>query len=102
MIQDRLLRWLRRRVAGHPVYVWALWAGAAITLALCPMMLADPAMLFYLFDPELLALIVIIGVQSARLQAGGWGLRVRLGLRRQVDRWRPNGPDAARPDDGDL
>lgn len=86
---------LKRTVLGHPLYVWLLWATAAAVLAACPMMLSEPAMWFYLLDPELLALIVIIGVQYTRLEIGILALRMRgelarcatqLGTRRGVRR----------------
>lgn len=71
-----LARLLCRPIIGRPTYVWLLWAAAAGALALCPMMLSDPGMWPYLIDPELLALIVIMGAQVARLEVGV--LRVRL------------------------
>jgi hypothetical protein len=45
-----------------------LWLAAAVTMAACPMLLSDPAMWHYLLDPELLALIVVIGAQYSWLQ----------------------------------
>ena len=48
------------------------------------MMLSEPAMWFYLLDPESLALIVIIGVQYTRLEIGILALRVRGELARCV------------------
>lgn len=59
---------LRKRLAGRPRYVWMLWALGVLILAACPMMLSDPAMWLYLLDPELLALIVVIGLRYTMLQ----------------------------------
>lgn len=59
---------LSRPFARQPLYVWLVWAVAALVLASCPMMLSDPAMWFYLLDPELLAVIVIIGLRYTRLE----------------------------------
>jgi hypothetical protein len=59
---------LSRPFARQPLYIWLVWAAAAIVLASCPMLLSDPAMWFYLLDPELLAVIVIIGLRYTRLE----------------------------------
>ncbi|HEY7047891.1 MAG TPA: hypothetical protein VH373_11770 [Jatrophihabitantaceae bacterium] len=75
--------WLRRPFLGHPRWVWLLWAGAAAVLAACPMMLSDPAMWMYLLDPELLALLVIVGFQYTRWEAGLLRLLIRSWLSRQ-------------------
>ena len=77
------LAWLRRPFAGHPRWVWLLWAGAAVVLAACPMMLSDPALWMYVLDPELLALLVIVGFQYTRWEAGLLRLRVRSWLSRE-------------------
>lgn len=75
---------LRRRLWGHPMYVWALWAAAALVLAACPMMLSDPAMWPYLLDPELLTLVVIIGAHFTMLQIELLGARISAGLRSRL------------------
>ena len=84
---------LSRRFARLPLYVWLLWAAAALLLAACPMLLSDPALWVYLLDPEVLALIVIIGVQYTRWEAGLLCRRVRDRLRRTAHRtaraWHP-------------
>lgn len=77
-------RALRRRLWRHPIYVWVLWAAAALVLAACPMMLSDPAMWPYLLDPELLALVVIIGAHFTVLQIDLLRVRWRAGLRSRV------------------
>jgi len=74
--------WLRSSFLRHPRWVWLLWAGAAAVLAACPMMLSDPAMWMYLLDPELLALLVIVGFQYTRWEAGVLRLRIRQRLSR--------------------
>jgi len=66
----------RRRILGHPGYVWLLWAVAATVLATCPMMLSDPGLWPYLLDPELLALVVVIGLQYTCLQLSWWRWRL--------------------------
>ena len=37
-------------------------------LAACPMLLSDPGMWPYLLDPELLALVVIVGARYSRIE----------------------------------
>lgn len=59
---------LQRRVLRLPMHVWLLWGSAAIVLAACPMLLSDPGMWPYLLDPELLALVVIVGAQYTRIE----------------------------------
>lgn len=77
-----------RRLFGLPLYVWVLWAIAAAVLAACPMMLSEPAMWFYLMDPELLALIVIIGVRYTRLELAITSMRIQADLRARTTRLR--------------
>ena len=64
----------RRRL---PTHVWVLWAAAGLVLISCPMLLSEPAMWVYLLDPELLALVVIVGLQYTRLEVGVLWLQVR-------------------------
>ena len=63
-------RLFEQRVLGKPLIVWLLWAAAVGVLAACPFMLSDPGMWPYLLDPELLALVVVVGVQYTRLEIG--------------------------------
>jgi len=77
---------LTRSMAGHRLHVWLLWAAAAAVLAACPMMLSEPAMWVYLLDPELLALIVIVGIRYTRLEIALLWLQVRAHLSQP---WRP-------------
>lgn len=79
---------LARRLFGLPLHVWLLWAIAAAVLAACPMMLSEPAMWFYLMDPELLALIVIIGVRYTRLELAIMGMRIQADVRARAARLR--------------
>ncbi len=39
---------LRRKVLGHPLYIWVIWAAAVLVLAASPMMLSDPVLWFYI------------------------------------------------------
>jgi hypothetical protein len=43
----------------HTLRVWLLWGCGVLTLVALPVALVDPAVLMLLFDPELLALIVV-------------------------------------------
>jgi hypothetical protein len=58
---DRLVTAARAR----PPWMWALWGVALAVVLVCPAVLADPALWFYLVDPELLALMILVGVQMA-------------------------------------
>jgi hypothetical protein len=66
---------LRTRLHWH---VWLLWAAALALLATCPMLLSDPGMWPYLFDPELLAFVIVVGAQFARLELGVVLLRMKI------------------------
>jgi hypothetical protein len=77
---SRIRAALSRTTLGHPCYVWLVWAAAAAVLAACPMMLSDPAMWLYVADPELLALIVILGIQYTRLELAILGVQARAVL----------------------
>lgn len=88
-MRSRGRRFLRRRLWRHPRYVWFLWAAAALVLAACPMMLSDPAMWPYLLDPELLALVVVIGAQFTMVQIELLRTRVTAGLRGRSASLRP-------------
>jgi hypothetical protein len=70
-------RLVGRHVLGKPLGVWLLWAIAVGILACCPVIISDPGMWPYLLDPELLALVVLIGVQHTRLEIGVLGLQAR-------------------------
>ena len=70
-------RLLERRVLGQPLGVWLLWAAAVAVLSACPVIISDPGMWPYLLDPELLALVVVVGLQYTRLEAGVLRLQLR-------------------------
>lgn len=73
---------LRRLARAHPLYVWLLWAGGAAALIGCPMLLSDPVMWPYLLDPELLALLVVIGARYTLLQIDLLHARIADSVRR--------------------
>ncbi len=68
---------LGRKVLGHPLYIWLIWAAAVLVLAASPMILSDPVLWFSVFDPELLALIVIVGIRYTGWEIGVLWLRIR-------------------------
>ncbi len=70
-------RVLGGRLLGKPLGVWLLWAVAVGVLSACPVIISDPGMWPYLLDPELLALVVVVGVQYTRLELGVLRLQVR-------------------------
>lgn len=75
--QQLARRLFERRLFGKPLGVWLLWAVAVGVLAACPVIISDPGMWPYLFDPELLALVVVIGVQYTRIELGVLRLHAR-------------------------
>lgn len=68
-----------RSVDRQPWWVWALWATLLSSVLICPMLLAEP-MIVYLLDPELLVLAIVFGTQQGRIEAGITWLRFRLAL----------------------
>jgi hypothetical protein len=66
-------RWKIRRFRAS----WLSYGAALVVIASCPMLISDPAMWAYILDPELLALVVVVGIQFARLQFGVWLLQLR-------------------------
>jgi hypothetical protein len=76
---------LNRPLFGKPLFVWLLWAAAVAVLAGCPVIISDPGMWPYLLDPELLALVVIVGAQYTRLEAGVLKLQAQAWWRRRRD-----------------
>ncbi len=69
-----------------PWLIWLSWLLAVAVIATCPALLSDPGMWAYLLDPELLALVIVVGFQLARLELGVVLLRVKLSLRRGTTR----------------
>lgn len=84
---------LTRPILRHPVYIWLLWASGVTLLACFPALLSDPALWFYLVDPELVALFIVVGLQYTGLELGALWLAVRARVR---PRPRPRRP-ADRP-----
>jgi hypothetical protein len=62
------------------LHIWVLWAIGALVLAACPMLLSEPAMWPFILDPELLALVIIVGAQYTGFQFVMIGVRVRVWL----------------------
>lgn len=55
--------------------VWVLWAGVALALAATAISTGDPALWFYVVDPELLTVMVLAGLQLLRTDVA---VRVRV------------------------
>jgi hypothetical protein len=69
---DELRRFLAglRLIAGrHSAQVWILWGLAALLLVLTPIALLDPAAWVFLLDPELAAMVALLGFASVRAGA---------------------------------
>lgn len=59
-----------RLIAGrHSARVWLLWAVAALVLVLTPFALVDPAAWLFVLDPELAAVVVLVGMAGVRAGA---------------------------------
>ncbi len=65
----RFLAGLRLLAKRHSLRVWLLWALAAVLLILTPFALADPAGWLFLVDPELAAIVALLGLASIRTNA---------------------------------
>ena len=91
--------WWQQPLRFHPRYVWLLWAIAVLVLASCPLALSDPAIWFYVLDPELLAMFVVIGAQYAGIELGLARLRVRAAGRRVCAALREDGAIGRPADD---
>jgi hypothetical protein len=67
------------------IVVLLLWGAAALILIACPMMLTEPVMWAYLLDPELLALLVVVGIRYTGLEIALLWLRVcSIAVRREL------------------
>jgi hypothetical protein len=53
----------------HSLRVWLLWALAAALLVLTPFALVDPAGWAFLVDPELAAIVALLGIGGLRTGA---------------------------------
>lgn len=70
-----------RALGRHPWYVWMVWAATFSIAIACPMLVAEPTIV-YLADPELLLLAMLIGSEHARVAADVRLLQLRaLGAR---------------------
>jgi hypothetical protein len=73
------------RSRSRSIVVLLLWAAAVVILVACPMMLTEPVMWAYLLDPELLALLVVVGIRYTGLEIALFWLRVcSIAVRRQL------------------
>jgi hypothetical protein len=57
---------VRLIVRQHSARVWFLWGLAALLLLLTPFALMDPAAWVFLLDPELAAIVALLGFASVR------------------------------------
>jgi len=62
----RLLAGLRLIATRHSPRVWLLWALVALVLVLTPFALVDPAGWAFLLDPELAAILALVGLTGLR------------------------------------
>lgn len=87
-MRTRISEFLQRKVRGHAVTVWLLWALGAIILLSAPMAIADPGVWMLVVDPELLALMIAIAFAAARIGLRLWTAQAAAGLLR-LTRARP-------------
>lgn len=75
---------LRSIFRRHERRVWILWAIGVLVLVATPYALSDPALWIFVFDPELLALAMLVGVALLResLSIHVVHLRAIMALRR--------------------
>ena len=66
---QRFLAGIPLLVRRHSPRVWLLWALAAALLVLAPFALLDPAGWAFLVDPELAAIVALLGLGSLRTGA---------------------------------
>lgn len=81
----------------YRLLMWFTWSLAALVLISCPMLLSEPAMWAYLVDPELLALVVVVGLQYTRAEAGVLSAAVRLATGRLCSRLSAGAATRSRP-----
>lgn len=86
---------LGRRFLGKPVGVWLLWVVVLGILAFCPGVMSDPGMWPYLVDPELLALVVVMGVQYSQREITVWRVQA-------LDRWQRRPWRRAKQNNGEV
>jgi hypothetical protein len=66
---QRFVVGIRLIVGRHSGRVWLLWGLAALLLVLTPFALLDPAAWVFLLDPELAAIVALVGFASIRTGA---------------------------------
>jgi hypothetical protein len=66
---QRFLAGIPLLVRRHSPRVWLLWGLAAALLVLTPFALLDPAGWAFLVDPELAAIVALLGLGSVRTGA---------------------------------
>ena len=71
-MRAEITAFLQRKVRGHAVGVWLLWALGAVILLSAPMAIADPGVWMLVVDPELLALMIAIAFAAARIGVRLW------------------------------
>jgi hypothetical protein len=71
-MRSRISAFLQRKVRGHAVSIWLLWALGAVILLSAPMAIADPGVWMLIVDPELLALMIAVAIAAARIGIGLW------------------------------
>jgi hypothetical protein len=57
---------LRLIISGHSRRTWLLWGLAVLLLALTPFAFLDPAAWTFALDPELAAIVALLGFASVR------------------------------------
>jgi hypothetical protein len=65
----RLLVGIRLILGRHSARVWFLWGLAVVLLALAPFALLDPAAWVFVLDPELAAIVALVGLAGMRAGA---------------------------------
>lgn len=79
---------LTRKVRGHALGVWLLWALGAVVLLSAPMAIADPGVWMLIVDPELLAVMIAVAFAAARIGVRLWAVQAAAA----VGRLRHRGP----------
>jgi hypothetical protein len=67
-------------VQRHEPRVWLFWAVGVAVLIATPFALIDPATWIFVLDPELLALVAVVGASLLGANVAGFFLRVTTSL----------------------
>jgi hypothetical protein len=67
-------------VRRHEPRVWLFWAVGVAVLIATPFALIDPATWIFVLDPELLALVAVVGASLLGANVAGFFLRVSTSL----------------------